>query len=225
MRAWLRWALAMAAMVAGLWQLVPVPAPEAGGRIALSAGEAEEAARRLALQVHTTTCAGAVRGSGFAAGYTTLVTNQHVVAGGSDVRFIRHDGLSLEAGVTAAAHTQDLVIVTLDRPIPDVVTLAERDPSPGQPVLVAGFPFGGPLQLTRGQVLDYVLERNGELVLRLTAAVAPGSSGSPVFDDSGQVVGVIYATEITTGHALAVPITALRSMLADPPQALPAASC
>lgn len=202
-----------------------VDAPAAAPPPVLATAEAEQDARRLALQVRTVTCAGSEVGSGFATGVTTLVTNRHVVDGASSVRFVRDDGLILPAGATAAAFTADLAVVTLDRPIPEVVTLAERDARPGDAVLVAGFPRGGPLQVSRGAVVDTAVDPTGGPVLRLTAAVAPGSSGSPVFDERGHLVGVIYALQMDTGYALAIPVSALRATLADPPAAVSPATC
>jgi S1-C subfamily serine protease len=212
---------AVAVMIAGAGYLFQHGATvEAAAPAPLSAGDAEQAARRLALKVRTVTCEGIGTGSGFAVGHDMLVTNRHVIEGASRVRFDRGDGLSIEAGAIAAAYTHDLAIVTLDRPIPEIAPLAERDPSPGAAVLVAGFPHGGPLQLSHGTVIDTALDPEGVEVLRLSAAVAPGSSGSPVFDARGELVAVIYATEIPTGHALAIPVSALRATVAYPPAAV-----
>jgi len=55
-----------------------------------------------------------------------------------------------------------------------------------------------------------------EKVLRVSAAVTHGSSGGPLLDRAGQVVGVIYAGETRTGYGLAIPVSTLRTLLGDP---------
>ena len=50
-------------------------------------------------------------------------------------------------------------------------------------------------------------------VMRLTANVLPGSSGSPVLDSEDRVIGIVYAIEISTGYGLAIPISTLRDLV------------
>ena len=62
---------------------------------------------------------------------------------------------------------------------------------------VAGAPFG-----VRGRVL------------RLTSPLRPGDAGGPVIDAKGRLVAVAFATDPTTGLAVAVPLDTLHALVA-----------
>jgi S1-C subfamily serine protease len=99
------------------------------------------------------------------------------------------------------------------------VTLADADPAVGDPIEVVGFPGGGQLTSSTGTVLGFEedpLDANTGQVIITDAVAEPGSSGSPMYDASGQVVGVVYAAAEDGSRSLAVPVSTLRRLLADP---------
>jgi S1-C subfamily serine protease len=61
-------------------------------------------------------------------------------------------------------------------------------------------------------------------VLVTDAAVEPGSSGSAALDADGRVVGVVYAKN-TTGQSFILPVSTLRTLLADETAFTPSPSC
>ena len=50
-------------------------------------------------------------------------------------------------------------------------------------------------------------------VLRLTSPLPPGDAGGPVIDAKGRLVAVAFATDPTTGLAVAVPLDTLRALV------------
>lgn len=75
-----------------------------------------------------------------------------------------------------------------------VARLAPADPRIGSRAAVAGFPFGGALPaatVTFGTIEDVAGLAGEAGLFRLQAETEPGESGGPVFDQAGQVAGVL----------------------------------
>jgi len=142
-----------------------------------------------------------------------LVTARHVPESNS-VRLSTSVGTDLTATVSAVSPENDLASMT--GPAGDGLTLASSDPPPATPVWVAGYPFGSPLRLVRGSVLDYTaggpFGESGRL-MRSDVPLKTGNSGSPVLDSSGEVVGLAFGIESDNSDSLIVPISSVRHFL------------
>lgn len=192
-------------------------------------GEREARAAALRLRVTGPQVFGAGSGSGFAVDESTVITNAHVVDDGSEVTMTSWDGHDVDATATDTTVRHDLAVLTTDERVPVTpLALADDDPSEGDDVVVVGFPGGGRITVDdEARVLgvadggDFVHQLSPELVMdkvvRLDAdSVRPGSSGGPVMNSSGEVVGVVYAIVVHGDReVLAVPVSTLRGWLAD----------
>jgi S1-C subfamily serine protease len=81
---------------------------------------------------------------------------------------------------------------------------------------VIGYPLGGALTLRGGTVVDRI--DGGDFgipgaVLRLNARVQPDNSGGPVLNRHNRIVAVVFAIEISTGLALAIPVDTMMRLL------------
>ncbi|MGH8909509.1 MAG: S1C family serine protease, partial [Egibacteraceae bacterium] len=202
---------------------VAPPPPSAPTAIVVRADSPERAARQLTLRVRASGCDSVATGSGFAIAPRAFITNRHVITDASEIQVNTWDGRSFEAAVSRVAYYSDLALVVVNGDLPMVGTLSPRDADAGEHVTIVGYPRGGRQTLGTGRVVDYVVGANlgdGTQVMRLTADVEPGNSGGPVLDQHGEVTGVVYAMEVATGHALAIPASAVRSLLHEEP-ALP----
>lgn len=172
-------------------------------------------AERLVVRVRNINCVGVATGSGFALDEHTLVTNRHVLAGADRVQVSTWDGHSLRVSTGKVGALVDMGIASVVGKLPSTGA-AYADPQAGARTAVVGFPLGGPLTFSGGRILDFI---DGSLysipgrIMRLTARAEPGSSGSPVLDEQGRVVGIVYAIELATGFALAIPIDTLRTLV------------
>jgi S1-C subfamily serine protease len=180
----------------------------------LARDSANRQARRLTVRVRNISCEGISTGSGFAIARDVLVTNRHVVAGALLLQISTWDGRSYEVSTAAVGRLGDLGIAVVEGRLPRVGEFGRR-PHSDDLVTAVGYPLGGPLRLSRGLVVDRVdggaFDVPGSVV-RITARVRPGNSGGPLLNESGQVTGVVYAIERSTGLGLAIPVDTVRRL-------------
>ncbi len=186
-----------------------------------------DAVRRMAVRIRNVGCDSLSTGSGFALDARTLVTNKHVVQNSNSLQILTYDGRDVEATTTSAAPLADLAIVRTSEDLPAHPTLAQADPVTGSAVTVVGYPDGGRLTITQGTVIGVTrdpLHQNLGEVLVTDAEVEPGSSGSAALDDSGRVIGVVYA-KTSNDRSLLIPVSTLRSLLATTSAFSPLPGC
>lgn len=157
------------------------------------------------------------RGAGMVIAPDRILTNAHNLTGPTaTVRFA--DGRTAEADVTAADLDGDLAVLTADTQDISPVTWADHAPTLGAAVLALGAPRRGPARVTVGFVSTTERRFRGPRGRRLTgmehtAPVGRGSSGGPVVDIDGRVVG-IDTHRRGDGFYLALPVSAsLRARL------------
>jgi S1-C subfamily serine protease len=162
----------------------------------------------------------------------TILTSLHVVAGAGRVRVVFADGLESDATVVAQHPDNDLAVLQAET-VPDdlaAATLRPRaDLQPGDTVVAVGFPFGIGPSVSSGVVSGLKREHrspNGESALsnliQFDAAVNPGSSGGPLLNAAGEVVGIVTAMLDPggggfAGIGFAVPIETARAAAGTPP--------
>ncbi|HSK26000.1 MAG TPA: serine protease [Jiangellales bacterium] len=192
------------------------PSPQPDGAPTTLSPDGFRTTERVAVRIRNVGCGGVGTGSGFAVGENVLVTNRHVVAGAETLQLSTYDGQDLLVETSGSAVVADLALVRTRDALPAAVTLAEADPEVGEDVEIVGYPGGGRLTSSKGRVLGYQddpLGANAGRVMVTDAEAQPGSSGSPVYDDRGHVVGVVYAASKDGDAALAVPVSTLRQLL------------
>lgn len=175
-------------------------------------------AQRMTVRVRNVGCSAVTRGTGFAIDQQTLVTNKHVVEGTNELQLSTSDGRDIEVTGAQSANLADLAIVRTTQQLDASPVLASADPQIGDVVSIIGYPNGGQLTLTSGTVLDYTddpLNENLGQVAVADAEVEPGSSGSAVLNESGQVVGVVYAKS-SSGKTFFIPVSTLTTLLDTP---------
>jgi serine protease Do len=130
-------------------------------------------------------------GSGFIVSNNRIVTNHHVLEGMSQAVIVFSDGsVKSVSSVIADSAEQDLIVVTTQtgnrQPLPFGGELALQQ---GDSVYALGAPKGLELSFTIGIVSSF-RKSNSQFLIQTTAPIAPGSSGGPLFNQAGKVVGV-----------------------------------
>jgi S1-C subfamily serine protease len=128
-----------------------------------------------------------------------VVTNFHVIQGGSGARVTLADQSSYPAKLVGAFPDRDLAVLKIDLPtakLPPIPLGTSRDLQVGQRVYAIGNPFGLDQTLTTGIVsalnreIDSFNDRTIRGVIQTDAAINPGNSGGPLLDSAGRLIGV-----------------------------------
>lgn len=162
-----------------------------------------------------------------------ILTNLHVVAGASRITVEFADGQKSEARIVSAQPENDLAVIKA-AVLPDDLKPATLGSSTtlveGDHVVAVGFPFGigpsvsaGVVSGLRREYRSPAGERMLSELIQFDAAANPGSSGGPLVNAAGEVVGIVTAIlspgeqGTFAGIAFAVPIQTAAKAAGLPP--------
>ena len=153
-----------------------------------------------------------------------VVTSRHVLVGAARAQVKAPDGKSYPVrAVVAEDRARDLVRLALDIPPEEAkpLPLAQALPEPGETVVVIGSPLGLEQTVTDGIVSAIRKISPVGQVIQMSAPISPGSSGSPVVDMRGQVVGVAsFRRQDGQNLNFAIPVRALSALARGPERPL-----
>ena len=135
-------------------------------------------------------------GSGFFIRNGQVATNLHVVKGASRgyAKLVGQKTKYDIEGITAVDAKRDLVILKISVPGAQIISLGDSDMvQVGAPIYAVGNPRGLEGTFSQG-IISSIRKVGTDKILQLTAPISPGSSGGPVLNDKGQVIGVSVAT-------------------------------
>jgi serine protease Do len=165
------------------------------------------------------------RGAGFiiaSDGY--IVTNNHVVDGGSKITVKLPDGREFQARLIGTDKDTDVAVLKIDgeRNLPTVAFGDDRRLRVGDWVVAVGNPFGLGGTVTAGIVSSIGRDiGNGPYTdyLQIDAPINQGNSGGPTFDLTGRVVGMNTAIYSPSGGSVgigfAIPASTIQSVVSQ----------
>jgi S1-C subfamily serine protease len=147
-----------------------------------------------------------------------LVTNAHVVGGAAKVIVHWRGRTGTAVKILNFARKYDLVTVQTSFDETPAARLADSDKViVGQDVIVLGSPQGLEGTVSTG-IVGGLRTLGSAKLLQITAPISPGSSGGPVFDAAGRVIGIATATSVRGQNLnFALPVNLLREL---PPAAI-----
>ena len=139
-------------------------------------------------------------GSGFFVGANRIATNYHVIKGATSIyaKLVGEEKWYAVESIAATDEKHDLAILKLSGIIASALPLANSDAVQiGETV----YAVGNPKDYLQGTVSDGIIsgireDRNNKL-LQMTAPISPGSSGGPVLNTKGEVVGIVRGGYLT----------------------------
>jgi serine protease Do len=150
-----------------------------------------------------------------------ILTNFHVVGHADRIRVTLMDKREFTARVIGKDEKADLALIKINtsQPLPYAPLGDSRQTEVGDWVVAIGNPFGFNLTVTSGIVSakGRALGGNYDNYIQTDASINPGNSGGPLFNTSGQVIGINSAIYSSTGSnagiGFAIPIDLAKSVM------------
>ena len=208
------------------------------GKTAMSDAEVYAAGVNSVVSINTTGTSGtnffgqpvqtASAGSGFVLtkdGY--IVTNYHVVKDADTVKVTMYNGDEYEAKYVGGDEDYDIAVIKVEATELQPVTLGDSEKlNVGDHVLAVGNPLGElTFSMSGGMVssVNRTINVSGTPfnMIQTDASINPGNSGGPLFNQYGEVVGIVSAKYSSTGNeaveglGFAIPINDVIAMIQD----------
>jgi len=124
-----------------------------------------------------------------------VVTNYHVINDKSQFKIIDKNGVQFDAVIEKSDPSNDLVVLKVNTQNHKYLSLAPFNSlKTGQEIFSVGYPVSGVLgtavKFTDGVVSSTTGVQNMANMFQMTVPIQPGSSGGPVLNNKGQVVGI-----------------------------------
>lgn len=164
-------------------------------------------------------------GSGFilsSDGY--ILTNYHVIEDANEITIMLNNGDEYPATLTGGDSQTDIAVLKIDASGLSAVTIGNSDSiTVGDQVVAIGNPLG---ELANSLTVGYIsakervvtIDEYPRSMIQTDASVSPGNSGGPLFNNRGEVIGVVSAKSVSTGVegiGFAIPINQVMDIATD----------
>lgn len=135
-------------------------------------------------------------GSGFFVSNDIVATNAHMIKGASSgyAKVINRKKQLKILGYLASDELHDLVLLKVENGNNKQLTIGKsKFTEIGEDIFAIGNPRGLEGTFSSG-IISAIRNYKGETVLQITAPISPGSSGGPVINSKGEVIGIAFAS-------------------------------
>jgi serine protease Do len=151
-----------------------------------------------------------------------IVTNQHVVAGATEIKVITSDQKEYVGKTVGSDPRSDLAVIKIDaKNIPEAKLGDSDDLMIGETVIAIGNPFGLTHTVTTGVVsaVDRSVRAEDRVYrhfIQTDASINPGNSGGPLLNIDGDVIGINTAIyQKAQGIGFAIPINKAKRIVKE----------
>jgi S1-C subfamily serine protease len=150
-----------------------------------------------------------------------VLTNAHVIAGGTSIKARLLDGRVLDAALVGSDPDFDVAVLRLagDGNLPQAAMGDSADIMIGETAIAIGNPFGYTNTVTTGVIsaVGRSLKHEGGTyadLIQTDTAINPGNSGGPLVNLAGEVIGINMAIQAgAEGIGFAIPINKARRVV------------
>ena len=150
-----------------------------------------------------------------------IVTNHHVIDGATNIKVTLRNGTQYDATLIASDAQSDLAVIKIDGENLTTAVFADSDTlQVGQTAIAIGNPLGslgGSVSEGILSALDreITIDDNVMTLLQTDAAINPGNSGGGLFNDKGELIGIVNAKSTGAeidGLGFAIPANLVQSV-------------
>jgi serine protease Do len=158
-------------------------------------------------------------GSGVPVAEDQVVTNCHVIANASSINVVAHGENFPVSAIKADWHHDVCIIKVSGLNMPAVRMVGSKSLKYDQPVVAVGYPDFCPFPTASMGYVKGLFAMDESVVIRATSTFRQGASGGGLFDDEGNLVGVIALK--SPGHRAyyyELPVEWVQALLTQPEQ-------
>lgn len=141
-----------------------------------------------------------------------ILTNFHVIQEASRAIVTLYDGKSYPATLVGADPVNDVAVIKIDAPAETLIPISFGDSTRlkvGMRVIAIGNPFGLERTLTTGVISSLnrslrIRNRTIASIIQTDASINPGSSGGPLLDTRGRLIGMNTAIASSVGQSAGI---------------------
>lgn len=154
----------------------------------------------------------------------TIITNNHVIDGATNITVTMHDGTTYPATLIAKDSKTDLAVLKIEKNDCKPVILGDSDALiVGEAAVAVGNPLGelgGTVTNGIISALDREITLDGRThnLLQTNAAISPGNSGGGLFNAKGELIGVVVAKSSGSdveGLGFAIPVNDVKKVVEE----------
>lgn len=158
----------------------------------------------------------AITGSGFFIAPRWVASSAHQLEKAKDIRIHMRDDRVFAVSRLILSKDKDVALLEIDTPQDDYLPLLpdNRSPTLGEAVFTIGCPYGLEHSLSRGVISHEGRMLNGKELIQTDVQVGFGSSGGPLVDKTGTVIGVFHGILKAAGTiSFVIPIAELKDIM------------
>jgi len=126
-----------------------------------------------------------------------LLTNEHVISGAKNI-FVHMNKEKLKATLISSDKINDIALLKIDKKVDPLPIFSKKKIKTGSDIIIVGYPNIGLQGNEKKANFGYINASSGiqgdRRYFQFSAPIQAGNSGSPLFNNEGEVIGIVTST-------------------------------